>query len=77
MAAAFECDLRVLEAEVAELIMADQLPARIDSKNKTLHRRQVDKRDAGYQKVRPLDRWKGREAIPFVAVTPWPCHPTR
>ena len=32
--------------------MSGQLPARIDSKNKTLHRRTVDKRDAGYRKVR-------------------------
>ena len=37
--------------QVAELVLSGQLPARIDSQNKTLHRRTVDKRDAGYRKV--------------------------
>lgn len=51
MASAFQVSVEELEEETAALIMANQLQARIDSQNKTLHRRQVDRRDAGYLKV--------------------------
>lgn len=55
MASAFQVSVTELEEETAALIMANQLQARIDSQNKTLHRRQVDRRDAGYLKVRSLN----------------------
>lgn len=52
MAAAFQAgSVEELEGEAARLIMSNQLQARIDSQNKTLHRRKVDRRDAGYLKV--------------------------
>ena len=51
MAEAFHSPLEELEGEVAELIMTNRLPARVDSQNKTLHRRQVNQRDEGYKKV--------------------------
>ncbi len=51
MAVAFDTQPEQLEAEVAELIMANRLPARVDSQQKTLHRRQVNPREEGYKKV--------------------------
>ena len=37
-----------LERELAQLIMAGQIPARIDSQNKVLHARQTDQRTATF-----------------------------
>ena len=51
MAEAFGTPVGGLEKEVAELIMSNRLPARVDSQKKTLHRRQVDPREEGYKKV--------------------------
>jgi hypothetical protein len=51
MAAAFHCSPAQLEAEVAGLIMAGRLPARVDSQAKALHRRAVHERDEGYRKA--------------------------
>lgn len=51
MANTFDTPLPRLEKEIAGLIVTNRMPARIDSQRKTLHRRQVDPREAGYKKV--------------------------
>lgn len=54
MAEAFAMDLPTLERLTAQLISRGQLAARIDSQNKTLHRRTTDDRRATLAKVQRL-----------------------
>ena len=51
MADAFNTPVMDLERELATLIMAGQIPARIDSHNKVLHARHADQRTATFQKA--------------------------
>ena len=51
MADAFNTPVMELEKELAALIMAGQIPARIDSHNKVLHARHADQRTASFQKA--------------------------
>jgi len=51
MAEAFNTPVMDLEKELATLIMAGQIPARIDSHNKVLHARHADQRTATFQKA--------------------------
>jgi len=51
MAEAFNTPVMELEKELATLIMAGQIPARIDSHNKVLHARHADQRTATFQKA--------------------------
>jgi len=51
MADAFNTPVMELEKELATLIMAGQIPARIDSHNKVLHARHADQRTATFQKA--------------------------
>uniref|UniRef100_A0A7S4BL18 PCI domain-containing protein n=1 Tax=Chrysotila carterae TaxID=13221 RepID=A0A7S4BL18_CHRCT len=51
MAAAFNTEVMQLEKELAKLIMAGLIPARIDSQNKVLHARHADKRHATFTKA--------------------------
>ena len=51
MADAFNTPVMDLERELAKLIMAGQIPARIDSHNKVLHARHADQRTATFQKA--------------------------
>jgi len=51
MAEAFNTPVMDLERELAKLIMAGQIPARIDSHNKVLHARHADQRTATFQKA--------------------------
>jgi len=48
MAAAFNVSVEALEKELAALIMARQIAARIDSQAKVLHSRQIDQRSATF-----------------------------
>lgn len=48
MASAFNVSVDELEKELASLIMASQIPARIDSQNKVLHARKADQRTATF-----------------------------
>ena len=48
MADAFNTPVMDLERELAKLIMAGQIPARIDSHNKVLHARHADQRTATF-----------------------------
>jgi len=48
MASAFNVDVDALEKELAKLIMGGQIPARIDSQNKVLHKRATDQRTATF-----------------------------
>jgi COP9 signalosome complex subunit 1 len=51
MADAFNTPVMDLERELAKLIMAGQIPARIDSHNKVLHARHADQRTSTFQKA--------------------------
>ena len=51
MADAFNTPVMELEKELAALIMAGQIAARIDSHNKVLHARHADQRTASFQKA--------------------------
>jgi len=51
MADAFNTPVMELEKELASLILAGQIPARIDSHNKVLHARHADQRTATFQKA--------------------------
>jgi len=51
MAEAFSTDVKSLEQELAKLIMAGSIPARIDSQNKVLHARLSDQRHATFKKA--------------------------
>jgi len=51
MAEAFNADVVDLEKELAKLIMAGSIPARIDSQNKVLYARHADQRHATFQKA--------------------------
>jgi COP9 signalosome complex subunit 1 len=61
MAAAFGMSVAEMEQTVAGLIAKGQLPARIDSQAKTLHRRQTDDRTLSLEKVLRLARVHARE----------------
>jgi len=51
MAAAFNREVMDLEKELAKLIMAGMIPARIDSQNKVLYARHADQRHATFKKA--------------------------
>jgi len=51
MANAFNVDVDALEKELAKLIMAGDIAARIDSQNKVLHKRATDQRTATFAKA--------------------------
>jgi len=51
MAEAFNTNVMNLEKELSQLIMENQIQARIDSHNKRLYARHVDQRSATFEKT--------------------------